>query len=631
MKTNTKGSTLVAVMITVMVISILLGVVTNLTRFQTRNGNRTVLRSQAIAYGDAVLESLYDQWRNAMISATTTDDRTNGLSNASLASTLTLPTPSQLPPPKGMTIASWSVTSATPLLTASTAPDGRPVPEQGTNSRLRVRIYYLARVTVNYTGFGATDTVTLERSFIRGGRNVFDNFFFGTQQEVEFHPGAPMYVDGKVYVGGNMYTAHDDLHFLTDVSFLGNQTINYRPNDPRYGDNPTIDDNGLANNWSPDNPPRRGAEQKLFDTKTDQLDPRFLDDPISNDTDSDGNRNNDGYHELIEEPTSGPDPLQLDPSTSERLSQNADYRIYVNASNTVTIYKGLSTTPLSTSSTEYTALTGTLTTNTALRDVREGDNVRTVTMDVGKLKTAYDTAKISDNVGSGDGLLFYIADTSAGTSVSTKVVNASNGSSTNVTSSSKRGVKLVNGGLLPSAGLTIATPNIAYIQGDYNTGKTGSAQPPSNTTSTYTPPANKPSPVVAGYERAPAAVAGDAVNVLSNSWNDSNSLLAQSSRVASNTTVNTAIIAGSVPTTTNSYSGGIENFARFHENWGGKYYTIHGTLALLYNSQQAKGTWSAADYTPPNRRWYYDTKLQDNNPPGFRVARVYERGRWTAR
>ena len=86
-----------------------------------------------------------------------------------------------------------------------------------------------------------------------------------------------------------------------------------------------------------------------------------------------------------------------------------------------------------------------------------------------------------------------------------------------------------------------------------------------------------------------------------------------------------------MPTTSASYSGGIENFSRFHEDWTNKYITIYGTLAQLFNSEQAKGTWSLADYSAPNRRWYYDTKLQDNNPPGFRIARVYERGRWTTR
>lgn len=635
MKTKQTGSTLVAVLITVSFVSILLGVVTNVTQYQGRTSNRNIIRTQATAYGDAILESLWDQWRAAMINTADTTDRTNGLSNASLSSALSLPTTAQIPAPAGMTVASWSVTAANPMLGPTTRADGRPEPEQGTNSRLRVRLYYLARVTINYSGFGGTSSITLERAFIRGGRNLFDNFFFGTLPEIEFHPGPPMYVNGKVYVSGNMYTAHDSLHYLNDVSYLGTHTIDYRSNDPRKGDNPTIDDNGLADNWSVDNPPRKGQEQKLFDTRSDLMDPRFVDDIISNDTDSDGNKNNDGYHEILEEAvtsgTTGTDPLQLDPGTSERLSKNADYRIVVNSANAITIYKGSSTTALANTSAEYVAIAGALTTNTALRDVREADNVRVVTMDIGKVKTAHDTGKIFDNVGSGDGYLFYVVDTSFNTSVSTVVKNSSTGATTNVTSAKKRGVKLVNGALLPSVGLTVATPNIIYIQGDYNSGKTATAQPPSNTTSTYTPPVNQPSPVVSGYTRAASAVAGDAVNILSNAWNDANSLTAQSTRVASNTTINTAIIAGNVPTTTSSYSGGIENFSRFHENWGSKFLTIYGSLALLYNSQQAKGAWSAADYTPPDRRWYYDSNLQDNNPPGFRIARVYERGRWTFR
>ena len=98
-------------------------------------------------------------------------------------------------------------------------------------------------------------------------------------------------------------------------------------------------------------------------------------------------------------------------------------------------------------------------TNTALKDTREGDNVRLVTLDVSKIKTAFDSAGISDNVGSGDGLLFYVKDTSAGSSVSTSVVNSSTGATTAVTSAKQRGVKLINGAALPSAGMSVVSPN----------------------------------------------------------------------------------------------------------------------------------------------------------------------------
>ena len=93
------------------------------------------------------------------------------------------------------------------------------------------------------------------------------------------------------------------------------------------------------------------------------------------------------------------------------------------------------------------------------------------------------------------------------------------------------------------------------------------------------------------------------MNILSNSWNDANSLQGLSSRVATSTTVNTAIVAGSVPTTTASYSGGIENFTRFLEDWSSAYFTIYGALAKLSDSEQATQPWANASYNPPNRRW----------------------------
>jgi hypothetical protein len=640
------GSTLVAVMITVTVFSALLGVIANVTRTQATNTHRILLRAQATAYGDAVLESLYDQWRNAMVTSTDATDRLLGRTQSYLTANMSAPTTAQLPAQDGITLSSWTVRAVTPMLQPTTDANGRPVPEQGTNSRLRMRLIYLAKVEVAYAGAGTQGTVTLERPFIRAGRNLFDNFFFGTLQETEFHPGAPMYVDGTVYVGGNIYTAHDYLHFLKDTTFLGGHTLDYHSADPRRGDNPTIDDapSLLTNNWDPNRPPRQGAEQKLFDTPTSALDSVFLDHPGGNNADSDSKKNNDGYREMIETPEPGEaaDPLQLDPSTSERLYKNADYHIQVANDNSVEIYQGNYTAgewapiKLAATSDQYKAIKDSLILNTAIQDVREGGALRLVSVDVAKIKTGTDNGKITDVLGDGDGLLLYVKDKTDYTNAVDVAKVAETlpklGGTGAAYTPIKSGVKLTNGGKLPSMGMTVATPHTLYIQGDYNSGKTGTTQPPSNTATSYTPPNDKPSSVTTGYDRAPSAVAADAVNILSNGWNDLNSVLGIGSRVATNTTVNTAIIAGNVPTSAaEDYSGGIENFVRFHENWSNKYFTIYGTLAALYNSNEAKGNWKRASYNPPNRRWYYDTNFQDNNPPGFRVARVYERGGWTIR
>jgi hypothetical protein len=588
-------------------------------------------RAAAVAYADGVLESLFDQWRNAMTNVTNTTDRMYGMSTSAVTSALSPPSTTTLPPPTGVALSSWSVTAETPLLVPTTDPNGRPTLENGTNSSTRVRAYYRASVTVQYQTVTGKYTANVQRIFNRQGRNIFDNFFFGTQPNVEFQPGPDMYVNGSVYVGGNLYTAQNAIHFMNDVTYTGSQVLNYRPTDSRYGNTaPTIGtgSNGFAANWPTSDPPHVGSQQKLLDVPLSSLDPAFLDDPISNDTNSDGNPNNDGYHEIVEQvtDTTKTDPLQLDAQDSERLSNNADYRIFVDSNNNLTIYAGTSTTALTSASAQYQAIATAITTNTAMTDDREGDNVRMITVDVSKITSAANAGTIVDSVGNSDGFLLYLQDTSVGTSVSTNIVNSSSGKKTAVTSSHARGVKLINGASLPNAGLTVATPNPIYVQGDYNTGSTSSAQPASNTATSYTPPTDTPSPVVGTYNKAPAAIVGDAVNVLSNSWNDANSPSAMSSRVASSTTINAALVGGSVPTTTASYSGGVENFTRFHEDWSASYFTIYGALAMLYDSEQSTHPWANASYNPPNRRWYYDTLFLNSNPPGFTAARVYSRG-----
>jgi hypothetical protein len=625
------GSSLLAVLFFMVLTSLTVAMIFQVTDSHVVATNRTQNRAIAVAYADGVLDSLFDQWRTAMTNVTNATDRAYGMSTSALTTALTPPSSSTLPTPTGVSLASWSVTAQTPLLVTTTDPNGRPTLEDGTNSSSRVRVYYRAIVTVNYKTLGGTYTASVQRIFNRQGRNIFDNFFFGTQPNVEFQPGPDMYVNGSVYVGGNLYTAQNAIHFLSDVTYTGQQVLNYRPTDSRYGNTtPTIGTGptGFAANWSLSDPPHVGSQQKLLDVPLTSLDPNFIDDPISNDSDSDGNPNNNGYHEIVEQVTNTAmsDPLQLDSLDSERLPNNADYRIVVNSTNSVTIYEGSSTTPLATTNAQYQALYNSLTLNTAMTDDREGDNVRMVTMDVSKLNAAATAGTIVSSVTGNGGYLIWIDDTSSGTSVSTNIVNSQTGAKTAVTSNHMRGVKLINGGTIPSGGLTIASPNPVYVQGDFNTGSTSTAQPASNTTTPYVPPTNTPSPVVGSYTKPPAAIAGDAINILSNNWNDANSPNSLSARVASSTTVNAALVGGSVPTTTSSYSGGVENFTRFHEDWSSTYLTIYGALAMLYDSEQATHPWSNASYNPPNRCWFYDNLFLNSNPPGFTAARVYSRG-----
>jgi hypothetical protein len=238
--------------------------------------------------------------------------------------------------------------------------------------------------------------------------------------------------------------------------------------------------------------------------------------------------------------------------------------------------------------------------------------VKLTTVDIGLLKQAL-------NGTTPNGVVIYLADTGARPGPTPA---ASPGTA-------KRGVRLKNGAVLPNGGLTIASENPIYVQGNYNT---GTGTPASNLTGASFDPTK---PTVTGYNRQPSAIIGDAVYILSNAWSDANSAVtlglpgSGSARTASNTTVNAAILGGIVPSGGGNYSGGAENFPRFLEDWTGKNFTYYGSMVELYPSGQATGTWGKDNvYNPPNRSWYFDTMFPISPPPGSLVLTNYKKGRW---
>lgn len=180
------------------------------------------------------------------------------------------------------------------------------------------------------------------------------------------------------------------------------------------------------------------------------------------------------------------------------------------------------------------------------------------------------------------------------------------------------GVRLANGELLPSGGLTVASPDPVYIWGDYNvTDGSGFSRGTSNTDHTR-----------------PASVIADAINVLSEGWLDSRSTNAVDQRVALNTTVNAAFLGGIVPSDGTHYSGGVENFPRFLEKWensGKRIFTYNGSMIVLFESEIATAPWGSPNvYVPPQRNWTFDMNFNDINklPPGSPNFQRYERARW---
>ncbi|HLF94512.1 MAG TPA: hypothetical protein VJB14_13700 [Planctomycetota bacterium] len=152
-----------------------------------------------------------------------------------------------------------------------------------------------------------------------------------------------------------------------------------------------------------------------------------------------------------------------------------------------------------------------------------------------------------------------------------------------------------------NGGITIASNGQVYMQGDFNAN-------PSNTS----------------YVKQPAAVIADAVNLLSNSWDNGKASGTGVPR-ATETTFNFAMVTGNVPTPSingGQYSGGLENLPRFHENWsGGVRCNFTGAMINLWASQLATGGWGQGNvYSPPNRNWNFDQDFVDPNkakPPAF--------------
>lgn len=207
--------------------------------------------------------------------------------------------------------------------------------------------------------------------------------------------------------------------------------------------------------------------------------------------------------------------------------------------------------------------------------------------------------------------------------VSSYTYNSNYTYSTTITTDLGNGaVRLVNGRSLGTNGLTLATPNGLYVKGHYNV--------PLDADLGTTNTANI----------KPASLIADGLTLLSSSWNDTNSTAAYTSRDATSTTVNAAIVSGNVisqgTTGTDPMSGGAHNLPRLLEDWSSQTLTINGSLVCLYQSTKANGRFIHPGYTgqyyvPPTRNWSFDRNFLDPNklPPGTPAVRVLERLKWS--
>jgi hypothetical protein len=163
-------------------------------------------------------------------------------------------------------------------------------------------------------------------------------------------------------------------------------------------------------------------------------------------------------------------------------------------------------------------------------------------------------------------------------------------------------VRVADGAVLPTDGLTVVTPDPLYVWGNYN----ASGSSLNNGTNVE--------------NTAPAALIGDAITVLSTDWSDSYTSSTQlKSRTPGPTTINAAAFEGIVQSSGGNYSGGVENFLRLLENWNTTVpLTYNGSIVVMFPSQYATNNWSYGSYyTAAVRNWAFDLNFttQKGLPP----------------
>ena len=200
----------------------------------------------------------------------------------------------------------------------------------------------------------------------------------------------------------------------------------------------------------------------------------------------------------------------------------------------------------------------------------------------------------------------------------------------NAVSGARHVLKLVDAGMgagavsyLPirwdtnSGGFTVASENPVYVQGNYNSSNTDPFWGGGAGTTPH----------------SAAAIIADAVTLLSNNWTDANSLNNPTNlagRGAGTTYYRMAIAGGkNIPFPQPGWAGvpqdfgtdgGLHNFLRYLENWGGQTLYYNGSLVSMYYSEYDTGVFKCCTtvYSPPTRSYAFDTQFLNpaNLPPG---------------
>ena len=697
MKTETRpllkesGSTLVVTISVVATILVLLGSAVGYTSHISRVADRSRKASQALEIGDGHLEYLFSSWRNISrapgfrrISALQppthfffTQNYNPGPAPSTAWTTpwpgappiIPRPLPSSFPNIPDYAISQYRIQAVNPMIeltaneTSTLAPNAFPSFAYGPNT-WQYSVFYLAAVDVTIPSMRGNVSAKVRRIF---EKKYDDPWTFGMfyHDDLELHPTTALNLNGPIHTNGGLYIGTNKVTASTKVTYASEYVNGQSPKDTTVRASAPTEPNFAKSDPSlaeSDCPPAQESPYLPFGW-------------ILKLQNADGTVNNDSYREIIERPSPTTLPAVDDPLGQIRYYHQPGIRVLFNADNSVQAFvvneAGVASTM---SSSQYNSLlgnqgngssTGTFRPAGAFYDVREGTAVSVIDIDISKLVSLVGTGSTSGITG-WTGVL-YVSD-ARGTTYNPDGTVKTAGTPINVTvngvpyTTTKRAFRLVNGTNLPSPGtvtqdytitgstaltvkpgLTFVSDNPVYILGNYNTG----GNPPSNS--------GTPSqPTVSGYTRRQAAVVADSITVLSTAWQgsanqnfpgDTNSNAANglASRVAANTTINAALLAGNVPSGGGFYSGGGENHIRLLEDWNNKSLTYYGSMVQLYNSAQGIGKWNGDGVyvAPLTNRYYWDSEFAKQynhshstakfwgSPPGkLSIAAYLQQQRW---
>ena len=304
MKTTTRhgqsGASLMAVVSIMTILVFAVGIAAEYTMKINRSVQRANTMEQALAVGDATIETLFTNWR-AICRITPTAP----VASSSLLGVIPLPMASQFPTlpsatnfAKGgtdyttsdeydstYTISNVKVVAVDATYSSLSSADDPPIPavglaQTGTANSTSAVYNYIASADVTLPTLGGQVVAKVRRVFSKQQLSPWNWAIFYVDP-LEIHPGPQFTVTGWVHTNSSLFTGHNTLWFADKVTYGSSWSIGFMPGDGQHSETPSNP------HWLANSPPDRDEEHQPFG----------LDAATFNTADS--NPNNDGYRELI--------------------------------------------------------------------------------------------------------------------------------------------------------------------------------------------------------------------------------------------------------------------------------------------------------------------------------------------